>query len=200
MTPGDNFGRLETKAHRHLTKLALQHTVDEDLTEYPRHLSSDSPTNKSAFAHAMRLASYEYPLAYGRGYKHFPVSRLIQHLGGSTLLGIGVGRHLRAGLVASHIDPEHATIDFLLRSLTAETRAPGRRLLLHYLQFARNERSYNSIDLEVVNRNHTARDLYTYLGFVETARIKGQGHSIVCMELPSKESIDRAIKKLHDRI
>lgn len=146
----------------------------------------------------MRRASYEYPLAYGRGYKAFPVTKMQMHFHKSRTIAIGDRSTLHAGLIASHIDQTVTSIDYLFRFRNVAARNSGKLLLKSYLDFCLRDRDYDVITLEVVSRNTTARTLYQAIGFKEDGAIKGNGHKLISMELTPRSAIQQAITHLEN--
>lgn len=145
----------------------------------------------------MRRASYEYPLAYGRGYKTFPISKIQVHAQCSRTFAVGEHSRLHAGLIATHIDTNRTTIDFLFRFRRTRHHNIGKVLLKHYLEHCLHERDYDEVGLEVVSNNTPARKLYEDLGFVVDGVLKGSGHKLLSMELPSRFAIQQAITHLN---
>lgn len=144
----------------------------------------------------MRRSSYEYPLAYGRGYKAFPLARMGMHFRQARTFAIGTNFTLQAGLIASHIDYSRTTVDYIFRYRNDPRANIGKLLLKSYLEHCMLERDYETVGLEVVSNNTPARSLYESLGFVGGRTVKGSGHKLLEMELQSRAAIQQAITYL----
>jgi hypothetical protein len=144
----------------------------------------------------MRRASYEYPLAYGRGYKAFPITRMQMHFHKSRTIAIGDQSTLHAGLVASHTNHSLTSIDYLFRFRGVAAKNSGKILLKQYLEFCLRDRDYEEVGLEVVSRNKLARMLYEAIGFKENGSLKGNGHKLISMQLSPRSAIQQAITHL----
>lgn len=144
----------------------------------------------------MRRASYEYPLAYGRGYKAFPVASMQMHFHKSRTIAVGQDSTIHSGLIASHIDLSVTSIDYLFRLRNIAAQNSGKILLKNYLEFCLHSRDYDTVTLEVVSRNIPARQLYEAIGFKANGSLKGSGHKLISMELNSRSAIQQAITHL----
>lgn len=183
----------------HLSQLVDQFATDERLNEEPSLLGRNSTDNARAVTHAMRLASYDYPRAYGRGHKSFPFEKFYQSFHLYNTLAVGFEHRLDGGVMYSHVDQSQATIDYIFR-FRDSTRACGRMLLMAALTNLENQGDYDCINLEVVSNNVAARSLYEAVGFQVVGSVSGTGHKIVNMELDSSTAILRAIDMLHDTL
>jgi hypothetical protein len=194
------------RARQHLERLQLQFPVDRELGSEPVFLDRGID-NSLAFAHTVRLSSYDYPLAYGDGYKKHKVKqdiKLFRHYDASTAV-IGEGRRILGGVVITRhialgwdLDPtdDDATIGYLFRLRgvkPAGIEHVGKTLLSFALECINNT-SATGVRSGVVANNIPAVDLFNLAGFEsESAGYTAEGsHKLLAVGLDGKESITKA--------
>jgi ribosomal protein S18 acetylase RimI-like enzyme len=187
-----------SKTRQHLEALQQQFPVDEALGVEPV-LLAKTDTNARAFAHTMRLASLDFPLAFAKSHKSFRVEKAEAcfknalaetHATGKNhrlMAGVLIKRRLSS---AWDMDAESsASIGFLFR--LREEREPqlkgvGKRLLRHVLG---DLTAFDVVDLQVVASNKPAVELYEQVGFkpVSLGRSPDDAHKVVTMCLRGGE-------------
>lgn len=182
---GNAFGNKST-AFRGLFRTAAQFPTVELLDDEPQLLANanylDAAQNANAFAHAMRLASYEYHHAFGRGYRHFPIEAMKLHYFGSQTLAVGKDHRMLGAITIHSHSPTHAELGFLFRHREMGSKGIGKQLLGAALGHCASE-GHSRISLQVTVQNSHARELYNVLGFKEMSISKSGDGKLVNMEI-----------------
>lgn len=185
--------------------------TDEELSNTPIILGRTA-TNAAAYAHGLRLAAYEYPEAFGSGYKSFSISetKAMFLSYGYLTFGVGQDQKLQAGISiyrtppsgawgTSYDTPRAPSIEFLFKHKALNNLTVGRTLAATAFGYLL-ECGYDEVSLCVTARNTIMRKLYTRLGFREVAYSTAQADKVIGMKLDGRSALANAHNKLRNQL
>ena len=194
------------QTRQRLVDLNNQFPVTQELGVQPVVLER-SATNARAFAHTMRLAAFDYPMAFGLGHRRHRINDSIELFDHPSVYTLAVGAGARllggaaiaqpTGFFAEQHVPQIAYLFRIREPGNDALKGCGRRVLANAIGNLLCA-GRTSVGLDVVSCNRPARDLYESIGFQPISVRSGpnQPFKVLDMLLSGANKMEEAHTKL----